>query len=624
MTPMDTFDDSAILFLSPNQHELEIIQDAIKPRRVLIADDSETALSIIRDVKTIGIVLVDVSSSSLIQIISSVKDSSGPFPIRVIGLADEELTIVYASEGCPELTGYPRERFVNDQEISYFDIVAPEQKEALRATIEEQLAASGSYHAEYEIITAKEERKWIQVLANLVQDPHDRQTYVEGLAVDFSHYKELENIIVHQREHDPLTGLPNRFAMEMALEEDMKRKLQGNRAFISINFTPLYVASLRFGHLYVNEIIKHVGAILKGFISEHIHVFGTFENRFGLYVTRYTDREELEVLGNAVADRINKVLRFERISWGIGIIEFDWSEGPLVSDILKYALITSEHAIDYQDISSNLRFYDKALSDQVEREAHILVELTQYVAEEKSEQLYLQYQPIVGVHCNTIVGFEALARFTSSTYGVVPPNEFIAIAEKYKLIIPLGWKITAQALAFGKALSTRGFDDLKISINFSVYQLLEDQFVSTLDALVEEHDLDPSRLILEITETGVNTTYRRVNLILGELQTLGFTVAIDDFGVGYSTFARESELNVDYLKIDKLFVDRLLTPSEYESVIPDMISMVHKLGHTVIVEGVEHEEQKRYLEEFGCDLYQGFLFSKPLDCTVALGLLSSA
>ncbi|MFA5699262.1 MAG: EAL domain-containing protein, partial [Sphaerochaeta sp.] len=300
------------------------------------------------------------------------------------------------------------------------------------------------------------------------------------------------------------------------------------------------------------------------------------------------------------------------------------SEGPLVSDILKYALITSEHAIDYQDISSNLRFYDKALSDQVEREAHILVELTQYVAEEKSEQLYLQYQPIVGVHCNTIVGFEALARFTSSTYGVVPPNEFIAIAEKYKLIIPLGWKITAQALAFGKALSTRGFDDLKISINFSVYQLLEDQFVSTLDALVEEHDLDPSRLILEITETGVNTTYRRVNLILGELQTLGFTVAIDDFGVGYSTFARESELNVDYLKIDKLFVDRLLTPSEYESVIPDMISMVHKLGHTVIVEGVEHEEQKRYLEEFGCDLYQGFLFSKPLDCTVALGLLSSA
>ncbi len=133
--------------------------------------------------------------------------------------------------------------------------------------------------------------------------------------------------------------------------------------------------------------------------------------------------------------------------------------------------------------------------------------------------------------------------------------------------------------------------------------------------------VDPKNISLEITESVFASNYQDINKILGELRAAGLHIAIDDFGTGYSSLARERELNVNCIKIDKFFLDKLLSVDHKDAITCDIISMAHKLGHFVIAEGVEHELQRQYLYDYGCDKIQGFLISKPLDEEEALEML---
>ena len=534
---------------------------------------------------------------------------------------DEKLTMVYISEGCFQLTGFEAAELIANPKRSYHDIIAKEYHGTPFQDLKTQLATQKQFRLEYEIITKYNKRKWVLAFGKVVDVNPQGLEYVEGFVLDFSQYKALENQLQYQKRHDLTTNLPNRLALEELLEKKYEKQEAGKCALISINFTSLYLASLRFGHIYVQQIIKEVGEVLTAFISEEVHVYGVFDNRFMVYVSRYEDTPFVEELGRKIINKVNTVLRYERLSWGVGIIEVDWQNSERPSEILKHVLLASERAIDFQSKKPNLCFYNKAMSDEVDKEADLLVELTQLVAGTNREALYLQYQPIVDVKTDTIVAFEALARFESVKYGNVPPLEFIPIAEKYKLIIGLGWLIIEKAIIWYKELCTAGYGQLRFSINLSAYQLLEEQFVETILSLFKKYAVLPAKCTLEITETGINSTFSQMNSILKELQKHTFKIAIDDFGIGYSTFARESQLNVDFLKVDKLFVDALLTEKAASSVLPDIVSMAHRLGHLVIAEGVEDKRQKAYLQNIGCDMYQGYLFSRPLNPQAALTLL---
>lgn len=256
------------------------------------------------------------------------------------------------------------------------------------------------------------------------------------------------------------------------------------------------------------------------------------------------------------------------------------------------------------------------------REELITHELTQIAAEEDNGGLLLRFQPILDLKSNKICSFEALTRIKCDNLGLVPPLEFIPIAEKTKLIIPIGNKIILQALNFLKKLKVNGHDTIVISINISAIQLLRSDFSKSLFEMINEMQVRPENICLEITESIFASNYQEINNILRELKDYGIMSAIDDFGTEYSSLARQRELNVDCLKIDKYFIDNLILIDPEEAITGDIISMVHKLGHYVVAEGVEHENQKEYLMRQGCDKIQGYLVGKPLDEDESINFLN--
>lgn len=228
------------------------------------------------------------------------------------------------------------------------------------------------------------------------------------------------------------------------------------------------------------------------------------------------------------------------------------------------------------------------------------------------DELYLVYQPVVDLKKGAVVGFEALARLKTEKLGPVSPQEFIPLAEKTKLIIPLGEKIIVQALGFLNKLKEEGYDDLSILLNISIIQLLHPDFPERLLALIKRMQVDPRNIGIEITESVFANDYESVNKILEELRTAGIYIAIDDFGTGYSSLTREKEMMADCIKIDKYFADELVEADLDRAITCDIISMAHKLGHETIAEGVEQLVQLRYLKRHSCDKVQGYLISKPL------------
>ena len=224
-----------------------------------------------------------------------------------------------------------------------------------------------------------------------------------------------------------------------------------------------------------------------------------------------------------------------------------------------------------------------------------------------------------GVH-----GFEALARFRHPELGIVSPGEFIPLAETSQLMIPVGRRIIHQVCDFALLLDREGYPDIPISFNVSAIQLLTERFLEELEDLLRMKGVSPRRLNLEITESIFSDNFQLINEQLEKIRSLGMKVSIDDFGTGYSSLAREEELMVDVLKIDKYFIDKLMGENQERSIVADIISMAHKLGQKVVAEGVESEIQRQYLEEHQCDYFQGYLFSRPLMGEDALKLLHEA
>jgi EAL domain-containing protein (putative c-di-GMP-specific phosphodiesterase class I) len=263
-------------------------------------------------------------------------------------------------------------------------------------------------------------------------------------------------------------------------------------------------------------------------------------------------------------------------------------------------------------------FFDLSMERRLLREEQIERDLRACIQDQAVADVFLVFQPIIEVKTERIVGFEALARMKSLELGVVSPLEFIAVAEKTQLIVPLGRRITRQACQFLARLNQNGHSDLKVSINISAVQLLRDDFVSDLLLIIAETGVQAARIWIEITESIFADNYGIINDKLQILSEHGIQVAIDDFGTGYSSLARERELNVSCLKIDKYFIDKLSELEPEQALTGDIISMAHRLGHIVIAEGVELECQKAYLIEHACDLMQGYLFSRPLPADEAI------
>lgn len=536
---------------------------------------------------------------------------------------DREWTMQYVSAGCFALTGYPPESLLHNKNLSYNDLITPDYRDTLWEEWKQVLAKRLPFRQEYEIITSNGEKKWVLEMGEGIFDKQGQAIALEGIVFDISKRKKYENLLKYNSEHDRWTGLFNRYYLENLLSGDNKQDIDSKRALVGISMSPAQVLTKIYGFQYTQTLIKKTAEILSQYCTDKHLLFHTFIDRFVFYLEGYEDKNELYQFCKTIENILEPLLKSERVGAAIGVIEIEQENKLNADSLLKKLLIASEKALDTSDKYFGICFYDSAMEEQVMREEEIKRELVNIVDDESNKAMFLLYQPILDLKSNKICAFEALARLKSEKFGIVSPLEFIPIAEKTKLIIPLGQQIIIESLQFLNTLKKNGFGSLNISINVSAIQLLQADFVDNLLKTIHEMQVSPSQIGLELTESIFSSNYEEINSILSRLRDTGIHIAIDDFGTGYSSLARERELNVDCIKIDKHFIDKLLEIQPEKAITGDIISMAHKMGHYVVAEGVEKEMQKQYLLDNGCDKIQGYLIGKPLDEESSIKLLKN-
>lgn len=525
---------------------------------------------------------------------------------------DEKWTMEFVSDGCLKLTGYMPESIIDNRDLSFNDLITQEYREKYRKEWERVLANKYSFKYEYEIKTKMGETKWVLELGEGVYDENDEVIALEGIILDISDRKEVENSIRYINEHDMVTGLYNRRYLDNLFSNELDDILGKKRAFVGVNLSTINILSLSYGFYYSQELVKRVAEGLKSLSDDNHQIFSSYVNRFVFYIKDYKDKDDLVAFSNLIINELEIHLAVERIGGGIGIVEVDENNMYNLDEILKDLLIASEKSISSYEKDFGYSFYDKVMEAERIREEKVRRELVRIAGEDNSQKLFLEFQPIYDIKANRICSFEALSRINSDELGLISPVEFIPLAEKTKFIIPLGKQIIIKSFEFLKKLEENGFNDISVSINISAIQLLRNDFLKEFFEIIDKMQVNSKNIEIEITESIFSSNYDGVNSLLSELKSVGIRISIDDFGTEYSSLARERELNVNCLKIDKFFIDKLLFLNEEESITGDIISMAHKMGHCVVAEGVEEEVQLKYLKEHDCDKIQGYFIAKPL------------
>lgn len=497
-------------------------------------------------------------------------------------------------------------------------MIAPEAQEYLWGKWHEVLNDHSKLKEEYEITTASGEKKWVWEQGQGIYDENGAIVALEGIILDSTARKNYENELRFIADHSPLTGLLNlRAFQEMFLAE--RRGEPAARCAIIINVQRFSYLNRIFGYSFCDQLIQDISRCLMSVSSEHCKLYHVSIDRFLIYLTAYEDQNTLLALIEQIISILRDGITLNTVCFALGILEMRDDEHMSPEQILKRAEIACEYRNEHSRFTYT--FFNSDMEARQQRELAISNSINQTLRSDGDPSLFLRFQPIARSADNQIVGFEALARYQTEDLGLVSPLEFIPLAEATQMILPLGKRIMSLVFDFALRLKREGLHDTSVSFNISAIQLLSESFLADLRQLIEQTGVNPRNLMIELTESVFSDNYAEINKRLDELKELGIRIAIDDFGTGYSSLARERELHVDILKIDRYFIHDLTRVSPENTLMGDIISMAHKMGHTVIAEGVEWEEQRQYLVEQNCDLFQGYLFGKPVADDDAIALL---
>ena len=528
---------------------------------------------------------------------------------------DQDWTMRFVSSGCYDLTGYKPSELIDNNVVSYNEIIASEYRGFLWKRWQKIIDDHDSFEHEYEIICADMSRKWVLEKGEVIYDQNHQAIALEGIIFDITRRKKYEEKLKYLSEHDYLTGLYNREYLATVLKNN--QSIDKN-ALMIINFNRVNSLSLSYGFSFSEQIMKELSKIIVGALNNKFSLYQVSFERFAIYIENYLNQKALVQLAKQIIDACMNIDITKLIGCNIGILQIDTCDKECdVEQMIKNASIASEQ--HYKQMTS-INFFTKDLSISTKREADIKNALIQTI-DNQDDHFYLNFQPIIDPYLKKVVGFEALSRFKIDGLGQIPPSEFIPLAEETQVILALGDIIFEKACLFKQACNQAGYPDIQISINVSTLQLLKDGFASNFLELFSKYNINLKTVELEVTESMFSDNFIYLNEKLQTLRKHGVRIAIDDFGTGYSSFSRERELNVDTIKIDKQFIDRIFMLDDDQLVTSDIIMMAHKLGYRTIAEGVENKRQYDYLCKHTCDYIQGYYFAKPLSLEAALDYL---
>lgn len=419
-----------------------------------------------------------------------------------------------------------------------------------------------------------------------------------------------EKEIYYQTYYDSLTGLPNRFLLHKKLTDELHQANQNTYA-LAILFLDLDIFKLindtlgyKMGDLLLQKVSQRLISYVKGGGS----VYRQGGDEFIIILSGIT-REMVTKVTQEILDTMSRAFKladeeiFITTTIGVSLYPSDGKD--------QYTLIkNAETAMYYakKQNKNNYQFYNSNML--YEFPAKMVLKNSLHKALKRKEFL-VYYQPQINANTGDIIGIEALLRWKHPSFGLVSPSEFIPLAEKTGLIIPIGEWVLQTACAQNKALQKAGFPPLIVSVNISQHQFVQHDFVETVARILKETELNPKYLELEITEN-VTQNIEKIMPVLQKLKSLGVRISIDDFGTGYSSLNYLKHFPVDTIKIDKSFIQDVCTDIKSQEIIKTIIKLGHSLKLKLVAEGVESKEQFHFLKEHKCDEIQGYFFSKPV------------
>jgi diguanylate cyclase (GGDEF)-like protein/PAS domain S-box-containing protein len=542
--------------------------------------------------------------------------------IVYVDVVDESMSTSYVSPQIRTLLGVTPEEYIADPDCWYKHL-HPEDKERALAEYLRGRDAGESFTFEYRLVANDGSVVWFRDSAAVISNEDGTPSFVHGVMLDITERKKAEEQVAFLAYHDKLTGLPNRAMFEELLDLAMARarRHELSVAVVYADLDNFKLVNDSLGHEAGDELLRQLADRLREATRETDLVARQGGDEFLLLLADL----ERDVVGPAtdptdgamlvaetVANRIHDSLQVPFVLNGMecyASVSLGISLFPQDSTDLRGLLKSADTAM-YQSKTmgpGGYVLYSEDTGDPMSR----LSFSTRLRKAVESRNWVLHYQPVVDLARGDMVGVEALLRWQDPNGGLIPPGEFIPLAEEMGLIEVIGdWVI--EELCRQDAEWRRDGLSLEMNFNLSPRQLWQSEVVEKVMRPVETFGADPSNMVLEITESTAMADPERTQRLLWEFHAKGFRVALDDFGTGYSSLSRLKHLPVDILKIDRSFVRDVAVDSEAGSMVRAIIQLADGLGMTPLAEGVETEQEWRFLSDQGCRLGQGYHFSRPV------------
>jgi len=425
----------------------------------------------------------------------------------------------------------------------------------------------------------------------------------------------------HLASHDALTGLPNRVLLDDRLSQAVAHAEQDGHSFgvAMFDLDRFKVVNDSLGHRAGDALIKEVAHRLAGVARGTDTVGRLGGDEFLFIMDRLAKREDAEHIARRAVKALELPIRLDGVdlhtSASIGIAMFP-ADGKSAE-----GLIANADAAMYcakQRGRNNIQCYAEGMNSATQERVKLESDLHQALS---LKQLELHYQPKVDTKTGLIHGVEALARWRHPQRGLVPPGEFIPLAESCGLIDGIGEWVVRESCRQARAWQLEGLPPLRVAVNLSAFQFRHGNLLQMIREALQAAQLEPRFLEVEITESALMSDPEESVTILEQLSRMGVVVSVDDFGTGYSSMSYLRRFPIDKLKIDRGFIAELISRADDASIVRAIVSLAHSLRLKVVAEGVETSEQLNVLRSLGCDQYQGFCFSPAVPATQFAALL---
>ena len=449
------------------------------------------------------------------------------------------------------------------------------------------------------------------------------ETLEQAVVVRTENLETANKQLRHLATHDALTGLPNRVLMDDRISQSivLAERQRQNFAVMLLDLDRFKLVNDSLGHRAGDELLKEVARRLKGVVRDVDTVVRLGGDEFVVIVTPGPERDVAQRAAARIIEAMQAPVRVAGVevhtSPSIGIAFYP-DDAATVENLVAHADAAMYAA--KQRGRNNFQCFTPGMNtashDKVRLESDMRVALEQ-------KQFEVHYQPKVNTETGVMHGAEALLRWTHPVRGPISPAEFIPIAEECGLIATIGAWVMREACRQARAWQLAGLPQLRVAVNLSPSQFRQGNIVSMIRDALDAAGLEPRFLEVELTETTVMTDPEESIAILERLSKMGVLVSVDDFGTGYSSMSYLRRFPIDKLKIDRSFINEVMSRPDDASIVRAIVSLAHSLRLKVVAEGVESTEQLDFLRKIGCDQYQGFHFSKALPASQFEALVRS-